>query len=53
MTFYDYKVTAPDGTEVSMNDFEGKVVLVVNTAKSSLKENVLPCKIRNCIIGFL
>ena len=32
MTFYDYKVTAPDGTEVSMNDFEGKVVLVVNTA---------------------
>ena len=32
MTFYDYKVTAPDGTEVSMKDFEGKVVLVVNTA---------------------
>ena len=32
MSFYDYKVTAPDGTEVSMKDFEGKVVLVVNTA---------------------
>lgn len=30
--FYDYKVTAPDGTEVSMKDFEGKVVMVVNTA---------------------
>ena len=32
MSFYDYTVTAPDGTEVSMKDFEGKVVLVVNTA---------------------
>ena len=32
MSFYDYSVTAPDGTEVRMSDFEGKVVLVVNTA---------------------
>ena len=32
MTFYDLKVTAPDGSEVAMKDFEGKVVLVVNTA---------------------
>ena len=32
MTFYDLSVTAPDGSEVSMKDFEGKVVLVVNTA---------------------
>ncbi|MBO5985640.1 MAG: glutathione peroxidase [Lachnospiraceae bacterium] len=32
MGFYDYSVTAPDGTEVSMKDFQGKVVLVVNTA---------------------
>ena len=32
MSFYDYSVPAPDGTEVSMKDFEGKVVLVVNTA---------------------
>ena len=32
MGFYDYVVTAPDGSEVSMKDFEGKVVLVVNTA---------------------
>ncbi len=30
--FYDLSVTAPDGSEVSMKDYEGKVVLVVNTA---------------------
>ncbi len=32
MGFYDLSVTAADGSEVSMKDFEGKVVLVVNTA---------------------
>ena len=32
MSFYDYSVTDMDGKEVSMKDFEGKVVLVVNTA---------------------
>ena len=32
MTFYDLKVAAPDGSEVSMKDYEGKVILVVNTA---------------------
>ncbi|MCR5774002.1 MAG: glutathione peroxidase [Lachnospiraceae bacterium] len=32
MGFYDQSVSAPDGTEVSMKDYEGKVVLVVNTA---------------------
>ena len=32
MGFYDFSVAAPDGTEVSMKDFQGKVVLVVNTA---------------------
>ena len=32
MSFYDYSVTAADGREVSMKEFEGKVVLVVNTA---------------------
>ncbi|MBR6397243.1 MAG: glutathione peroxidase [Lachnospiraceae bacterium] len=32
MGFYDQKVTAADGTEVSMESFKGKVVLVVNTA---------------------
>ena len=30
--FYDQSVMAADGTEVSMKDFEGKVVMVVNTA---------------------
>ena len=30
--FYDLSVTALDGSEISMKDFEGKVVLVVNTA---------------------
>ena len=32
MNFYDYTVPAPDGSEVSMKDYEGKVVIVVNTA---------------------
>ena len=32
MSFYDYSVFTPKGEEVSMKQFEGKVVLVVNTA---------------------
>ena len=32
MSFYDLSVTAADGSEVSMKDFEGKVVMIVNTA---------------------
>ena len=32
MSFYDYSVTNPQGEEVRMEDFRGKVVLVVNTA---------------------
>ena len=32
MGLYDLSVTAADGSEVSMKDFEGKVVMVVNTA---------------------
>lgn len=32
MNFYDLSVTAADGSQVSMADFKGKVVLVVNTA---------------------
>lgn len=31
-TFYDFSVTKRDGTLLPMKDFEGKVVLVVNTA---------------------
>ena len=32
MEFYDYSVPNTKGEEVSMKDFEGKVVMVVNTA---------------------
>ena len=32
MGFYDQSVTAANGEEISMNNYEGKVVLVVNTA---------------------
>ena len=32
MGFYDYSVTDAQGNEVSMADYKGKVVLVVNTA---------------------
>lgn len=31
-SFYDYSVTKRDGSGLSMNEFRGKVVLVVNTA---------------------
>ena len=32
MSFYDLSVTAASGEEISMKDYEGKVVLIVNTA---------------------
>ena len=31
-TFYDYSVLRPDGTELDLSSFKGKVVIVVNTA---------------------
>lgn len=32
MSIYDFKVKAQDGSEVSLSDYSGKVLLVVNTA---------------------
>lgn len=32
MRFYDYSVERPDGSKQAMKDFDGKVVMVVNTA---------------------
>ena len=32
MSVYDYKVAARDGGEVSLSDYEGKLLLIVNTA---------------------
>ncbi len=32
MNIYDFKVTARDGSEVSLSDYKGKVLLIVNTA---------------------
>lgn len=32
MSIYDYSVKAKDGSEVSMKEYEGKVLLIVNTA---------------------
>lgn len=32
MNIYDFNVKAQDGSEVSLGDFKGKVILVVNTA---------------------
>ena len=29
---YDYSVPAPDGTQVNLSDYQGKVMLIVNTA---------------------
>lgn len=32
MSVYDYSVFKPDGSEVKLSEFEGKVMLIVNTA---------------------
>ncbi|MBQ9354128.1 MAG: glutathione peroxidase, partial [Clostridia bacterium] len=32
MTIYDFKVLAQNGEEVSLSKYEGKVLLIVNTA---------------------
>ena len=32
MSIYDFKVKAQDGSEVSLDDYKGKVLLIVNTA---------------------
>lgn len=32
MTVYDFKVKAQDGSEVSLSDYKGKALLIVNTA---------------------
>ena len=32
MSYFDYNVTAQDGSTVSLKDYEGKVLLIVNTA---------------------
>ena len=32
MSVYDFTVTARDGSEVALSDFQGKVLLIVNTA---------------------
>ena len=32
MSYFDYAVPAKDGSEVSLKDYEGKVLLIVNTA---------------------
>ena len=32
MSIYDFSVTTPKGEEISMKDYEGKVLLIVNTA---------------------
>ena len=32
MSVYDYKLPMPDGSEMSLEDYKGKVMLIVNTA---------------------
>ena len=32
MGIYDYSVTTPKGDEVSLSEFKGKVMIIVNTA---------------------
>ncbi len=37
-SFYDYSVPNTKGEEVSMKEFEGKVVIVVNTATGCVEK---------------
>jgi glutathione peroxidase len=32
MSIYDYKITSSNGSEISMSEYRGKVLLIVNTA---------------------
>ena len=32
MSIYDYRIQKADGTEISMEEYRGKVLLIVNTA---------------------
>ena len=32
MSIYDFTVKTQDGSEISMNEYRGKVLLIVNTA---------------------
>ena len=32
MSIYDFSVTTPKGEEISLKNYEGKVLLIVNTA---------------------
>ena len=32
MSIYDFKVKTRDGKEISLEDYKGKVILIVNTA---------------------
>ncbi len=32
MSIYEYSVTRPDGSELSLSEFKGKVIIIVNTA---------------------
>ena len=40
MSFYDYSVTTPRGEEISMKDYAGKVVMVVNTQAPGTDEEI-------------
>ena len=32
MNIYDYSVPTPDGTDLDLKQYEGKVIMIVNTA---------------------
>ena len=32
MSIYDYSIVARDGKEIKLNDYKGKVLIIVNTA---------------------
>jgi glutathione peroxidase len=38
-TIYDYSLVAPDGKEVSLSTYKGKVLLIVNLASKSIYKN--------------
>ena len=52
MTVYDYSVPKTDGTELSLADFKGRVMLIVNTALRLITSRLRRC-MKNTMIRVL
>ena len=49
-SIYDYKAITMQGTELSMADLKGKVLLIVNTASKHLKTCIRNMKVKDLLL---